>query len=295
MRRFFQLSLGLFEPQAAADIAQAATENVANSDPAEPLDRVLSPASFVHPQANREIRLGDAVVAYRFERARRRTIGFMVTVDGLVVRAPRWTSVPEVELALREKASWIRRKLHQSRERQQRQAAASIVWCDGAQFPFLGQRVRVELNSRLAQDIGQAVLAPAAAGSPEQVLRLALPSTAHSSQVRDAVQAWLMLQARAHFTARLDHFAAQLQVHWTRLSLSSAGTRWGSARVDGAIRLNWRLMHFTPAVIDYVVAHELSHLRVMNHSPQFWDTVRSVVPDYATLRNRLKDEVTPRW
>lgn len=295
MRRFLQLTLDLFEPSAPVNTSSVATKTEAQLPPPEPLQQVLTPATFTHPQANRELCLGDAVVAYRFERARRRTIGFMVTTDGLVVRAPRWTPVLEVESALREKAPWIRRKLHESRERQQRQAAASIVWRDGVQFPLLGQTVQVQLDSQQAQSMAQAVLVPDAAGASMAVLRLALPATAHSNQIRDAVQAWLMQQARVHFTARLEHFAAQLQVRWTRLSLSSAGTRWGSARIDGAIRLNWRLMHFAPAVVDYVVAHELSHLRVMNHSPQFWDTVRSVVPDYAALRDQLKDEVTLRW
>lgn len=97
-----------------------------------------------------------------------------------------------------------------------------------------------------------------------------------------------MRQAKAHFTSRLDHFAPLLRVQWKRLSLSNASTRWGSARIDGAIRLNWRLIHCSPAVVDYVVAHELSHLRVMDHSAQFWQTVESVVPDYAHLRNQLK-------
>ena len=295
MGRFLQLALDLFESSAPVNISSVATKTEANSPPPEPLQSVLAPATFAHPQANRELRLGDAVVAYRFERARRRTIGFMVTTDGLVVRAPRWTPLLEVESALREKAAWIRRKLHESRERQQRQAAASITWRDGVQFPLLGQTVQVQLDSQQAQSMAQALLVPDAAGTSVQVLRLALPATAHGNQIRDAVQAWLMQQARAHFTARLEHFAARLQVRWTRLSLSSAGTRWGSARIDGAIRLNWRLMHFAPAVVDYVVAHELSHLRVMNHSPQFWDTVRSVVPDFAALRDKLKDEVSPRW
>jgi hypothetical protein len=65
--------------------------------------------------------------------------------------------------------------------------------------------------------------------------------------------------------------------------------------VDGSIRLNWRLIHMRLSVIDYVVAHELSHLRVMDHSPRFWDTVRSVVADYAVLRDQLKSEPTPHW
>ncbi len=104
-----------------------------------------------------------------------------------------------------------------------------------------------------------------------------------------------MRQAQQLFTERLHHFAPQLGVQWRKLSLSSAGTRWGSATSDGAIRLNWRLIHFRRSVIDYVVVHELSHLRVMDHSPRFWDTVRSVVPDYQDLRGELRDEALPRW
>ena len=104
-----------------------------------------------------------------------------------------------------------------------------------------------------------------------------------------------MRQAKRIFTERLDHFAPRLQVQWQRLSLSSASTRWGTASADGAIRLNWRLVHFKMDVIDYVVAHELSHLRVMNHSPQFWETVGTVVPDYAQRRRMLKEDSLPRW
>jgi predicted metal-dependent hydrolase len=104
-----------------------------------------------------------------------------------------------------------------------------------------------------------------------------------------------MRQAKALFVERLNHFAPQLGVHWQRVSLSSAATRWGSAGADGAIRLNWRLIHHKLEVIDYVVAHELSHLRVMDHSPRFWETVQSVMPDYAQRRRVLKDEPLPPW
>jgi predicted metal-dependent hydrolase len=99
-------------------------------------------------------------------------------------------------------------------------------------------------------------------------LRLGLPTTPAKAQIRDAAQAWLMRQAqRAVFTERLDHFAPHRRGAYTRLRLSNAGTRWGSASVDGSIRLNWRLIHLAPELIDYVVVHELSHLRDMDHSP----------------------------
>jgi len=107
------------------------------------------------------------------------------------------------------------------------------------------------------------------------------------------VQSWLQRQARRVFDERCRHFAQQLGVRVTRLALSSAQTRWGSASVDGSIRLNWRLIHFALPTIDYVVAHELAHLRHMDHSPRFWDVVRSVVPDYEQRRGGLKDEVLP--
>ena len=81
-------------------------------------------------------------------------------------------------------------------------------------------------------------------------------------------------------------------MRWRKLALSNAGTRWGTAHSDGTIRLNWRLVHFRMPVIDYVVAHELSHLRVMDHSPRFWDTVATVVPDYQSLRGQLKEDPT---
>ena len=128
-----------------------------------------------------------------------------------------------------------------------------------------------------------------------QTLHIGLPHTAQPSQIRDAVQAWLMRQAKALFVERLDHYAPLLNVQWRKLSLSSAGTLWGTAHSDGSIRLNWRLVHFRLSVIDYVVAHELSHLRVMDHSPRFWETVKTVVPNYPELRGQLKDEALPAW
>ncbi len=296
MRSFFQYTLDLFDALAPEATAQAAPKSVVPAiEPGishkltQPLHQAIAPATFTHPRANRELRLGDATVAYLFQRAKRRTIGFVVGPDGLVVRAPKWTPVVEVEAALRDKTQWITRKLSESRERQTRQHEARIEWRDGVTLPLLGASIRVVL------DPGHNFGAVGAQLDALGMLRVGLPKTAAPEQIRDAVQAWLMRHAREHFIQRLDHFAPLLQVQWRKLSLSSAGTRWGSARIDGSIRLNWRLIHFRPAVIDYVVAHELSHLRVMDHSPRFWDTVRSVVPDYAELRGQLKDDAYPKW
>jgi hypothetical protein len=154
--------------------------------------------------------------------------------------------------------------------------------------------VRLHLDPAQSRGVRHALEPAPQAGQPP-ILTLGLPHHATEAQIRDAVQAWLMREARRIFTERLNHFAPGLGVQWRRLALSSAGTRWGSARSDGSIRLHWRLVHFRMDVIDYVVVHELSHLRVMDHSPRFWDTVRSVVPDYAQVRQQLKEACIPPW
>ena len=294
MNRFLQLALDLFDPPAPAAPKPV---DPAASAPAEPLDRVLPPAQFGHPRANRQAVLGTTQVAYEFRRARRRNIGFTVGPEGLTVSAPKWVPLYEVEAAIQSKSAWILKKLDEMRARGERLETARIEWKDGAAFPFLGETVIVVLDPRHGFEGGGMLHTDAEAlpGVPRLTLHLGLSHTASESQIRDAVQAWLMRQAKRIFTERLDHFAPRLGVQWKKLSLSSASTRWGTASADGSIRLNWRLIHFRLPVIDYVVAHELSHLRVMDHSPRFWDTVRTVVPDYAHLRGQLKDEALPTW
>lgn len=280
-------------PQAPTKPAASPSASPSPSAPAAPLGTLLSPAIFRHPRASREVLLGDALVAYALQRARRQTIGFTVGADGLSVRAPGWVTLAAVDAALQEKSAWILRKLGEAQARQQRVEGSRIAWGDGAVLPYLGEPLTVVLDPTHGFRGTGGALVEGPEG--QRQLHIGLAHTASPAQVRDAVQAWLMRDARQRFIARLDHFAPLLGVRWKSLRLSSAQTRWGSARADGSIRLNWRLLHYRPAIIDYVVAHELSHLRVMDHSPRFWDTVRTVVPDYADLRGRLRDEPAPPW
>jgi predicted metal-dependent hydrolase len=283
----------------APQIVVAAPEptiSLTTSAPAVPISSVLAPAVFRHPQAQREIRLKEHLVAYALRRARRKSIGFVVGLEGLSVAAPKWVGIGEIESALREKGDWILRKLAEQQERQQRLQAAKVEWRDGTSIPFLGETVIIVLDARAGITKAGAVLnadAESLPGVPKLTLHIGLPQTATPEQIRDVVQSWLQRQARRVFEERLKHFAQQLGVRYTKLSLSSAQTRWGSAGADGAIRLNWRLIHFAMPSIDYVVAHELAHLREMNHSPRFWDVVRSVMPDFEHLRETLKDDALP--
>jgi len=263
--------------------------------PALPLSQVLQPGTWHHPRANRLLVLQSCEVAYEFKRGKRRTIGLSVGPEGLRVSAPRWTPVSEVEALLHTKAAWVLDKLQRARERAGELAQARTVWADGAEFDFLGQRVRLVLDpAHSFNQVGAALLPPEpGARHARATLRLGLAHSASEAQIRDAAQAWLMRQAKTLFTERLDHFAPLLGVRYQKLRLSSAGTRWGSASASGTIRLNWRLIHLKLSMVDYVVVHELSHLRHMDHSPQFWDVVASILPDHQQRRQALKRAAVP--
>ena len=266
--------------------------------PAATLQSMLAPAVFRHPQAERDIRLGEHLVGYALKRVRRRSIGFIVGAEGLSVNAPKWVGVRDIESALREKGDWILKKLREQQERSHRLLAAKVDWRDGTAIPFLGETVIVALDPRAGTAPGAAVLntdAVGLPGVPRLTLHVGLGHGATPEQIRDTVQSWLQRQARRVFEERCRVYTERLGVRVTRIGLSSAQTRWGSANANGAIRLNWRLIHFALPTIDYVVAHELAHLREMNHSPRFWDVVRSVLPDFELARGSLKDRVLPAF
>ena len=283
MRNPLQLVLDFLSPSpepAPTPRAPGVVKSPAPSSSAVPLSDEVA---IAHPRANRETVLEGMRVAYLFQRVRRRSIGFVVGPDGLEVRAPKWVTLKEVELGLQERGEWVLRKWAELQERQKN--IRQIEWREGASLDYLGAPIQLHLSPQN----GRSEL------NEQRQLLLALPHTAEASQIRDAVQAWLMREAKILFEQRLNHFAPLMGVQWQRLSLSNAGSRWGSARVDGAIRLNWRLIHLKPEAIDYVVVHELAHLQEMNHSPAFWKVVADILPDHLERRKALQKENLANW
>ncbi|MBV9890121.1 MAG: M48 family metallopeptidase [Rhizobacter sp.] len=244
----------------------------------------VAQAPWRHREASREAVLDGRTVAYRLVRVSRRSIGFVVDADGLTVRASRRVPLRDIDAAVQEKRRWIVARLVEQRERARRALAAQIAWRDGVAFAYLGGKAVVALDP--AAPVAALLAAPSAGEPPRLVV--ALPRDASPERIREAVQGWLQREARRVFHERTEHFAARLGVGVRRLSLSSAATRWGSASADGSIRLHWRLIEHPLATIDYVVAHELAHLREMNHSPRFWAIVESVVPEYREVRRGLR-------
>lgn len=214
---------------------------------------------------------GDAI-PYRLERRQRKTIGMRITPEGLLVHAPRRISLAELERLLRSKAAWIRDKLATL------QPIGSMRWQDGAELSLHGN----PLTLRLVQ------ATPRQAVEYEAGTLYVAVQTVDEQVIAGKVVQWYRKQALLDFSRRLDLLSAKLGAPYSRLFLSNADTRWGSCNSKGEIRLNWRLIQAPPHIINYVAAHELAHLKEMNHSRRFWAVVESLCPDYRVAEAELK-------
>ncbi|MDL2283844.1 M48 family metallopeptidase [Oxalobacter sp. OttesenSCG-928-P03] len=234
------------------------------------------------PLKKRVIELSGTPVEYEFRRSKRRTIGFLINENGLRVTAPKWVTLKSIEEAIREKEHWIIRKLRYFFNMHEKRQAAPQQLTEGMALPYLGRN----LVLRLRRDTADSVMIEDATDE----LVVTTGNTTVISTIEENLKSWFQEKARQVFAERLPIYAAMLGVTYRSFSLSSARQRWGSCSVSGNIRLNWRLIHFPPALIDYVVVHELAHLREMNHSKRFWDIVSAAYPDYMIARKQLNQQ-----
>jgi predicted metal-dependent hydrolase len=206
--------------------------------------------------------------------ARRRTVGLRIDEHGLTVHIPKRVPQRSVASLLQDKSDWITRKLAEWQDR-----PAAMQWQDGAALRHLGQDIqlclRLDTRNRAVEFDGAR-------------LYLGLPNPDDNATVQRKVAQWYRKQALTDFTRRIELLAAKLGVPKPPLFLSNAKTRWGSCNSRGEIRLQWRLIQAPPHIIHYVVAHELAHLKEMNHSPKFWGWVQKLCPDYQAARRELK-------
>ncbi len=220
----------------------------------------------------RRIVLGCTVLDYVLVRGTRRTIGLSIDQRGLRVGAPRSVPLRDIEDFIRSNAAWVSGKL---RAWQRAGACSRVAVCDGSVIPVLGRGWTLRLtraDDAVRWDDPSAVLTLGASGAP-----------------REALTGALKVRALDVFRRRAEVFAALLPVAPPHIALSAAHTRWGSCNARTGVRLNWRLVHLPLELIDYVVAHELAHLREMNHSARFWALVERMTPGCRALRAELNE------
>jgi predicted metal-dependent hydrolase len=217
--------------------------------------------------------LGEAETPYVLVRRRgRRGVGLKVDETGLTVSAPVTMPLSRIEGHVRECERWVLRKLEEWRGRR----VPDATFTDGSTLPYLGSALvlRVEPATRnQAELIGIELVAAVRHDAEESVKR--------------TVVDWYKRMAHAYLSQRVMALSLAAGLAPPRFLLSSAMGRWGSCNTRREVRLAWRLMKARRELIDYVVSHELAHLRHMNHSAAFWAEVERQCPDYRELRAEL--------
>lgn len=253
------------------------SESTADSHTAPSLP--LAPSQPDARKKHRTVALQGYSVPWALKRTRRKTVGMSIGQGMIHVNAPRWVPVSDIEYILREKSKWLLARLAEWHQCDQARLLPEEQWRHGASIQYLGKPIQILLSPELKKNQWDDF---------RKELQLALPSGASLEQVRDAVHAWLQAQAKSLFAQRLKNLSQKSGRPYSRFSLSNARGRWGSCTEDGHIRLNWRLIHFSQDVIDYVIAHELAHTHTMDHSKSFWDEVADILPGYEEGKTVLK-------
>ena len=206
-------------------------------------------------------------------RSARRSFALQVDHRGARVAVPLRTPLGEVERFVHSHGRWLLDRL-QSRAAAPPAPVLDVV--DGATVPLFGRALTLRLRA------GRVTRWQPLTDEREELL---LPTTV------DPLRALLRaLQARslAWYRGRVEEYCHRLGLPVPAVRLSHARTRWGSCSSRSGIRLHWRLVHLPPALIDYVVAHEVAHLVEMNHSPRFWAVVERLYPDWRSARAALR-------
>ncbi len=221
----------------------------------------------------RSLALDAGPIDYVLVRRRgRRGVGLKVDETGLTVSAPATMPLARIEAFAREAERWILRKIAEWSARQ----VPAVAWNDGAPLHFLGESVRLRVAA------GKRSHAELVAGELRVTAR-----AGGEDEIRRAVVRWYRRAAHEWLAERTRVLATRAGIAPPEVTISSAMARWGSCNSRREVRLAWRLVKAPLHLVDYVICHELAHLRHMNHSAAFWNEVERQCPDYKRLRAEL--------
>ena len=229
------------------------------------------------------VRFGNTTIGYEVRRSERRRKTVQITMDGggVQVAAPMTTPEDELRAIVRRRAPWI--LSHASGEMLE---TAPKRFVSGETLPYLGR------NVRMIVDTGEVHL-------PEVRFdhwrfRVAVPEGLEGEErqqrIRRAIVGWYRGRAAERLPDLVRRWWPRLgQGERSRVLIRDQRQRWGSCAPDGTLRFNWRAMMLPPALIEYVVVHELAHLTHRNHSTVFWSLMVEAMPDAQQRRQRLRE------
>jgi hypothetical protein len=222
-------------------------------------------------------------IYYTLHKTKRKTIGIIVDKNGEVkVHAPFCVSEKQVCEAVKKKADWIIKKVNEVTERNLNVECRQFV--SGEKFLYLGKEYTLEIVEKDLSKSEVLILEDTMA----VYISKGLYAESRKQAIKEALIKWYRQRFAEIVKERIERYSLQLKVAPCKVVIKDQKTRWGSCSKKGNINLNWRLIMAPIDIIDYVVVHELCHLKVMNHSKDFWNLVESILPNYHESRKWLK-------
>lgn len=215
----------------------------------------------------------DALSIETIIRSRRRSIALVITPDGqLIVRAPLKAPVAIINEFVKEKSGWIKKKMG---EIQQRPTATLHAYNEGETFFYLGRAYPLHIV-----ESGNCAI--------ERTDRLCVCRTV-LTDIKYRLKHWYMQEAQREIHARCMWFSMTTGYTPKSIRITDAKQRWGSCTSEGGLNFSWRLIQAPLEIVDYVIVHELVHLKQPDHSKKFWSRVKEIMPDYERRREWLRE------
>jgi predicted metal-dependent hydrolase len=215
----------------------------------------------------------DDIPIEKIVRSRRRTIALVITPDAhLIIRAPLRAPAAMIDEMIREKSGWIRKKIGEMKERPQ---VVVHAYEEGEVFWFLGRPYPLYIV-----DDGRAAI--------ERTDRLCV-SRSLVPDIRNRLKRWYIAEAEKEIRSRSMWFSMMTGYSPASVRITDARQRWGSCTCKGGLNFSWRLIQAPLEIVDYVIVHELVHLRQPDHSRKFWVKVEALMPDYKRRRTWLRE------
>jgi predicted metal-dependent hydrolase len=223
------------------------------------------------------ITLGQQTISYSVQKSQRaRYVRLKISPeDGLQVIVPVGAEI-NIEEFIHKNTRWILK--HHNRIEQAKQEIPRRSYQPGEIFLFLGEKRRLNIENKARGKLTTIILDTDAIH-----VRVGTDGRPNDPDfIRAALESWYRAQAKAYIGPRVAILAEQHGFEYEKVTIKGQNTRWGSCSVKRNLNFNWKLMMTPPAAIDYVIIHELCHLREMNHSKKFWKLVARYCPDYKT-------------
>lgn len=213
-------------------------------------------------------------IDYELKKSTRKTTSIYIERDGTIsVLAPEPYDINKIEDILDSKRSWIYRNLAEWEDLNRTRVEREFV--NGEGFPYLGSTYRLQIVDKANNDLtlknGSFVL-----------------KRSELSNARDKFIDFYKSKAKGRLPKQVQKYSKKMGLEPSGIRVQELKNRWASCSADGTINFHWRCMMAPLSAIEYIVVHELAHLKHPNHTPEFWYAVEKVLPDYQQAKGWLR-------